>query len=92
MEIGGLKAETKKMVSKVAMESLRTPNSAIFFESVKLFLTIFYCGNIRSNTSSMHFNSLRSFLPDFSEFYGVLDPDPEVLIQMAERLEIVFQW
>jgi hypothetical protein len=43
--MGDLKPDIKKTISKVSMETLRTPNIAIFFQSLKLYLTLFYAGN-----------------------------------------------
>jgi hypothetical protein len=42
--MGDLKPDIKKTISKVSMETLRTPNIAIFFQSLKLYLTLFYAG------------------------------------------------
>lgn len=39
-----MKPDVKKTITKVTLETLRTPNVCIFFQAVKLYLTIFYDG------------------------------------------------
>ncbi|ODN00588.1 Huntingtin, partial [Orchesella cincta] len=66
-----LKSDVRKKITKVAYETLSTPNISIFMEALKLYTTIFYV--------------------DFYQFRSLSDPDPEVLMPMAERTEILFQ-
>ncbi|XP_035714304.1 huntingtin isoform X3 [Folsomia candida] len=42
IENGAMKPDVKKTITKVTLETLRTPNVCIFFQAVKLYLTIFY--------------------------------------------------
>jgi len=54
VHMGDLKPDIKKTISKVSVETLRTPNLAIFVETLKLYLTIFYAGKNNNNHHIHH--------------------------------------
>ncbi|CAG7730919.1 unnamed protein product [Allacma fusca] len=71
VQLHTLPQDAKRKIAKAALDTLKTRNVCIFFETVKLFASIFY--------------------KDFEDLYQVANPDPEALMQMAERIEILFQ-
>jgi len=71
VEMRDLKTEAKKTVFKVTSETLRTPNVAIFIQTLKLFVALFY--------------------DDFLEYIGKTELEPEVLMPMVERIDVLFQ-